>query len=52
MGEQPYSGVPLSDILAGVITGSLRPQVPKGCHPDWVALMSDCWKVGAGRGGG
>lgn len=28
-----------SDIFAGVLTGTLRPDIPADMHPDWAALM-------------
>ncbi|GIL68399.1 hypothetical protein Vafri_21652 [Volvox africanus] len=43
LGEQPYSSYSLADIFAGVMTGSLRPDLPSDCDPDWATLMMACW---------
>ncbi|GLI71474.1 hypothetical protein VaNZ11_016612 [Volvox africanus] len=43
LGEQPYSSYSLADIFAGVMTGSLRPDLPSDCDPDWATLMKACW---------
>jgi len=41
--ERPYRGMPAGEVLAGVLTGTLRPLVPDGCDPQWADLMCDCW---------
>ena len=41
--EQPYKNMAISDIFAGVITGSLRPAIPDGMDAEWAAIMTDCW---------
>jgi hypothetical protein len=42
--ERPYRGMPAGDVLAGVLTGDLRPEVPAGCDPQWERLMRECWE--------
>ena len=32
--EQPYKSMAISDIFAGVITGSLRPSIPDDMDPE------------------
>jgi hypothetical protein len=39
LGDQPYPNLSLQEIFAGVMTGTLRPEVPPGCDPAWVSLM-------------
>lgn len=41
--EQPYKNMAISDIFAGVITGSLRPTIPDGMDAEWAAIMTACW---------
>ena len=41
--EQPYKNMAISDIFAGVITGSLRPAIPDGMDAEWASIMTDCW---------
>eukprot|EP00877_Chromochloris_zofingiensis_P012267 jgi/Chrzof1/7294/Cz02g18050.t1 len=43
LGEQPYPTKSLQEIFAGVMTGTLRPDIPKDCDPAWSSLMQDCW---------
>lgn len=43
LGDQPYPNLSLQEIFAGVMTGSLRPNIPADCDPAWAQLMTDCW---------
>ncbi len=32
------------DIIVGVSKGTLRPEIPPSCPPDFAQLMRDCWE--------
>ncbi|KAJ4708317.1 Serine/threonine-protein kinase [Melia azedarach] len=42
-GEEPYADLPSEEIIAGIIKGSLRPEIPSWCDPIWRSLMERCW---------
>ncbi|XP_068649135.1 uncharacterized protein [Aristolochia californica] len=42
-GDEPYSNMRSRDILAGVLKGDLRPEIPNWCDPLWRSLMERCW---------
>ena len=42
LGETPYSGLQMSQIFHGVMNDSIRPEVPKNCHPVWANMMDAC----------
>ncbi|KAM7268045.1 hypothetical protein ACFE04_010211 [Oxalis oulophora] len=42
-GEEPYANMRSEEIIAGIIMGSLRPEIPTWCDPAWGSLMERCW---------
>ncbi|KAL5975529.1 hypothetical protein ACLOJK_019853 [Asimina triloba] len=42
-GEAPYAGMSSDEIMVGVVTGYLRPEIPNWCDPAWRSLMTSCW---------
>ncbi|KAH7686654.1 Non-specific serine/threonine protein kinase protein [Dioscorea alata] len=41
--EEPYENMRSEDIIAGIIKGDLRPEIPSWCDPVWRSLMERCW---------
>ncbi|XP_022732217.1 dual specificity protein kinase shkE-like isoform X2 [Durio zibethinus] len=44
-GEEPYTDLRSEEIIAGIIKGTLRPEVPSWCDPAWRSLMERCWST-------
>ncbi|KAI3409304.1 Protein kinase domain-containing protein [Psidium guajava] len=44
-GEEPYANLRSEDIIAGIIKGTLRPEIPSWCDPAWRSLMERCWSA-------
>ncbi|XP_008811866.1 uncharacterized protein LOC120109084 [Phoenix dactylifera] len=44
-GEEPYENMHFEDIIAGIIKGDLRPEIPTWCDPLWRSLMERCWST-------
>ncbi|KAF2317970.1 hypothetical protein GH714_041294 [Hevea brasiliensis] len=42
-GEEPYANLRSEEIIAGIIKGTLRPEIPSWCDPAWRSLMERCW---------
>ncbi|KDP32366.1 hypothetical protein JCGZ_13291 [Jatropha curcas] len=42
-GEEPYANLHSEEIIAGIIKGNLRPEIPNWCDPAWRSLMERCW---------
>ncbi|XP_058112862.1 uncharacterized protein LOC131255924 [Magnolia sinica] len=42
-GEEPYTDMRSEEIIAGIIKGDLRPEIPNWCDPAWRSLMERCW---------
>ncbi|KAG8639273.1 serine/threonine-protein kinase EDR1-like isoform X4 [Manihot esculenta] len=42
-GEEPYANLRSEEIIAGIIKGNLRPEIPSWCDPAWKSLMERCW---------
>ncbi|XP_008242746.1 PREDICTED: uncharacterized protein LOC103341044 [Prunus mume] len=42
-GEEPYANLRSKELIAGIIKGSLRPEIPSWCDPLWRSLMERCW---------
>ncbi|KAB2609781.1 hypothetical protein D8674_040163 [Pyrus ussuriensis x Pyrus communis] len=42
-GEEPYGRLRSEEMIAGIIKGSLRPEIPSWCDPTWRSLMERCW---------
>ncbi|KAL9224466.1 hypothetical protein vseg_000495 [Gypsophila vaccaria] len=42
-GEEPYADMSYAEIIAGMIEGTLRPDIPSWCDPVWRSLMERCW---------
>ncbi|KAA8535051.1 hypothetical protein F0562_030054 [Nyssa sinensis] len=42
-GEEPYANMRSEEIIAGIIKGNLRPEIPSWCDPAWRSLMERCW---------
>ncbi|PKI75717.1 hypothetical protein CRG98_003860 [Punica granatum] len=42
-GEEPYENLRSEEIIAGIINGNLRPNIPSWCDPVWRSLMERCW---------
>ncbi|XP_050235467.1 uncharacterized protein LOC126684744 [Mercurialis annua] len=47
-GEEPYAQLRSEEIIAGIIKGSLRPEIPSWCEPAWRSLMERCWSSDPG----
>ncbi|GMH40847.1 hypothetical protein BSKO_08751 [Bryopsis sp. KO-2023] len=43
LGEDPYQGLSTADVLYGLMSGNLRPEIPSNCEPFWAELMMRCW---------
>lgn len=43
LGEDPYQGLSTADVLYGLMSRSLRPEIPTGCEPFWGDLLMRCW---------
>eukprot|EP01087_Luapelamoeba_hula_P007953 TRINITY_DN1967_c0_g1_i1.p1 TRINITY_DN1967_c0_g1~~TRINITY_DN1967_c0_g1_i1.p1 ORF type:complete len:883 (+),score=141.90 TRINITY_DN1967_c0_g1_i1:59-2707(+) len=41
--EEPYPGMERPQIIVGVSTAGLRPQVPDACPTEYLELIRDCW---------
>ena len=39
----PYKGMSQSQIIVGVVTKNMRPEIPKDCPPNLSKLMQICW---------
>ncbi|XWS70668.1 hypothetical protein CRYUN_Cryun03dG0066500 [Craigia yunnanensis] len=44
-GEEPYTDFHSEEIIAGIIKGTLRPEIPSWCDPAWRLLMERCWST-------
>ncbi|XP_030474040.2 uncharacterized protein LOC115691530 [Syzygium oleosum] len=44
-GEEPYANLRSEDIIAGILKGTLRPEIPSWCDPAWRSLMERCWST-------
>ncbi|KAJ3699103.1 hypothetical protein LUZ61_002808 [Rhynchospora tenuis] len=44
-GEEPYADMKGASIIGGIVNGTLRPQIPSWCDPEWKALMQRCWST-------
>ncbi|CAI9100203.1 OLC1v1037146C1 [Oldenlandia corymbosa var. corymbosa] len=44
-GEEPYQNMRSEEIIAGIIRGDLRPEIPSWCDPAWRSLMERCWST-------
>ncbi|OEL38253.1 Serine/threonine-protein kinase CTR1 [Dichanthelium oligosanthes] len=44
-GEEPYADLHYGVIIGGIVSNTLRPQVPDSCDPEWRALMEQCWST-------
>lgn len=42
-GQPPFADLTPNDIITNHVAGSLQPQVPDDCEPDWRNLMELCW---------
>ncbi|CAM0909189.1 unnamed protein product [Alopecurus aequalis] len=42
-GEEPYADLHYGVIIGGIVSNTLRPQVPESCDPEWRSLMEQCW---------
>ncbi|VAI93070.1 unnamed protein product [Triticum turgidum subsp. durum] len=42
-GEEPYADLHYGVIIGGIVSNTLRPQVPDSCDPEWRSLMEQCW---------
>ncbi|KAB1203763.1 hypothetical protein CJ030_MR8G011175 [Morella rubra] len=42
-GEEPYANMHCGAIIGGIVSNTLRPQLPKRCDPQWKRLMEECW---------
>jgi tRNA A-37 threonylcarbamoyl transferase component Bud32 len=44
-GEEPYADLHYGVIIGGIVSNTLRPQVPDSCDPEWRSLMEQCWST-------
>eukprot|EP00210_Caulerpa_lentillifera_P001163 g1119.t1 len=42
-GNDPYGNMSAHEALYGVLSGSLRPTIPRDCPASWTNLMQQCW---------
>ncbi|XVF88232.1 hypothetical protein PTKIN_Ptkin19aG0033500 [Pterospermum kingtungense] len=42
-GEEPYADLHYGAIIGGIVSNTLRPEVPESCDPEWRSLMERCW---------
>ncbi|KAH9650125.1 protein kinase domain-containing protein [Citrus sinensis] len=42
-GEEPYANMHCGAIIGGILSNTLRPQIPERCDPEWRKLMEECW---------
>lgn len=42
-GKEPYSDLHYGMILGGIVSNTLRPEVPEDCDKMWRSLMEECW---------
>lgn len=42
-GQEPYHDMHYGAVLGGIVSNTLRPQVPESCDPEWRSLMEQCW---------
>lgn len=42
-GEEPLANLSSKEVLAGIVRGDLRPEIPSWCDPAWRSLMERCW---------
>ncbi|TYK03642.1 PB1 domain-containing protein/Pkinase_Tyr domain-containing protein [Cucumis melo var. makuwa] len=42
-GEEPYANLHYGVIIGGIVSNTLRPEVPESCDPEWRSLMERCW---------
>nr|POF05612.1 putative serine/threonine-protein kinase [Quercus suber] len=42
-GEEPFAKMRSEELIAGIIKGDLRPEIPNWCDPAWRSLMESCW---------
>ncbi|XP_020266776.1 uncharacterized protein LOC109842290, partial [Asparagus officinalis] len=48
-GEEPYGDMHCGSIIGGIMSNSLRPQIPTWCDPEWKSLMESCWSSDPGQ---
>ncbi|KAG7627587.1 putative protein kinase TKL-Pl-6 family [Arabidopsis thaliana] len=44
-GEEPYADLHYGAIIGGIVSNTLRPQIPDFCDMDWKLLMERCWSA-------
>lgn len=44
MGTDPYPGLDTPELLYGIMSGNMRPEIPEECDESWVELMQKCWQ--------
>ncbi|XP_072963702.1 uncharacterized protein [Typha angustifolia] len=44
-GDEPYADLHYGVIIGGIVSNTLRPQVPESCDPEWRSLMEQCWST-------
>ncbi|KAG7564735.1 PB1 domain [Arabidopsis suecica] len=44
-GEEPYTDLHYGAIIGGIVSNTLRPQIPNFCDMDWKLLMERCWSA-------
>ncbi|KAL5698419.1 mitogen-activated protein kinase kinase kinase [Ranunculus cassubicifolius] len=42
-GEEPYADLHYGIIIGGIVSNTLRPEIPASCDPEWRSLMERCW---------
>ncbi|KDP20333.1 hypothetical protein JCGZ_06419 [Jatropha curcas] len=42
-GEEPYANMHCGAIIGGIVSNTLRPQIPEDCDSEWKKLMEECW---------
>ncbi|KAM7263447.1 hypothetical protein ACFE04_001130 [Oxalis oulophora] len=44
-GEEPYADLHYGAIIGGIVSNTLRPEIPSSCDPEWKSLMERCWSA-------
>ncbi|KAK9850775.1 hypothetical protein WJX84_002454, partial [Apatococcus fuscideae] len=43
--ETPFQHLSPQEIVTGLMMGTLRPEIPAWCEPEWFRLMESCWET-------
>lgn len=43
LGQDVYPGLDTPELLYGIMSGNMRPDIPEDCDDQWVRIMENCW---------